>query len=174
VHARVDRDLRVGAVVDDDDVADGLQLVHQRPEQRQQRPVDEDDLVLGVVGDVDQLLGEQPDVQRVQHPPGARRGQVELQVAPGVPAERADPAVRGDLQGVQDRGEAAHPGRPLGDRRGRLAGGLGRHDPLVAEVLLGSVEDVGEGEWPVLHQPEHRRSFDYCGVTAEPTCAVRR
>ena len=94
-----------------------LQLVGQRREQRDQRPVDEDDLVLGVVGDVDELLGEQPDVEGVQHPAGARRGQVELQVARGVPAERADPAVRADAQRVEHRGEPAHPHRPLGDGR---------------------------------------------------------
>ena len=37
-------------------------------QQAEQRPVDEDHLVLGVVDDVGELLGEQPDVERVQHP----------------------------------------------------------------------------------------------------------
>ena len=53
-----------GAVVHHHDVAHGLELLEQRPHQLGQRLVDEDDLVLGVVGHVDDLLGEQADVER--------------------------------------------------------------------------------------------------------------
>ena len=99
-------DLGVAAVVHDHDVLDRLHRVDQRPQQRQHGAVDEDDLVLGVVGDVGQLLGEQPHVERVQHPAGAGRGEVQLQVALAVPAERADPAVGADARGCPGRRRA--------------------------------------------------------------------
>src|SRR5690606_40045064 len=47
------------------------------------------------------------------------------------------------------------PLRPLGDGRAALAAGARGHDALVPEVLLGAVEDVGQGERPVLHESEH-------------------
>ena len=57
------------AVVHHDDVPHGLERVEQRP---RAAPSSERstkiDLVLGVVDDVGELLGEQPDVERVQHP----------------------------------------------------------------------------------------------------------
>ena len=158
----------VGAVVDHDDVPDGAQLRPQGQEHRQQRAVDEHDVVLGVVGDVDQLLGEQPDVERVQHPAGARGGEVELQVRGGVPAERGDPPVGRDAQRVQRRRQPAHPHGPVGHRRRDLALRRGRDDRLVAEQLLGTVEDVRQGQRPVLHESTHRDSLI---VSA---CAVSR
>ena len=144
-----------GSVVDHDDVLDRVQLVGQRHEQRQQRAVDEDDLVLRVVDDVDQLVGEQPDVEGVQHASGARCGEVQLQVPPGVPAERAHPRVRTEAQVVQHRGQPAHAVGPVGDGGAAFLPDLCRDDLLVAEELFGPVEDVGEDEGAVLHQAEH-------------------
>ena len=50
---------------DRDHGVDGLQPGQHRGEQRNQRHVDDDDLVLGLVGDELDLFGEQPDVQGV-------------------------------------------------------------------------------------------------------------
>ena len=105
----------------------------QREQQRRQRPVDEDHLVLGVVDDVGELLGEQPDVERVQHPPGARRGEVQLEVAGGVPAERGHPAVGGDAEGVEHAAEAAGAVGPLAVGLVLGATPRGRRDPLRRE-----------------------------------------
>ena len=60
----------------------------------QGRRVDEQPGILGVVDDVDDLVGEQPRIHRMQH--GARAGHAveQLEVAMGVPAERADPVTR--------------------------------------------------------------------------------
>ena len=127
----------------------------QGHEQRQQRPVGEDDLVLGVVGDVGQLLGEQPDVQRVQHPPGARRGEVQLHVPGGVPRERADPAVGADAEGVQHAAEPPGAVRPLRVRDPRDAGRAVRGDRPAAEVLLGVPEDRVDRQGEVLRRPAH-------------------
>ena len=146
----------VRAVVDHHDVPHGGQLLAKGPEHRQQRAVDEDDVVFGVVGDVDQLLGEQPDVEGVQHPAGARCGEVELEVRGGVPAEGRDAAVGGHAQGVERRREPADADGALGDRGRRLTAHRGRDHRLVPEQLLGSVQDVRKGQWPVLHEPAHR------------------
>ena len=77
-------------VADDDEALDRLQLVDHACEHRHERVVDDHDLVLGVVDDVRELLGEQPDVQRVQHRAEARDREVRLEVLLRVPAERAD------------------------------------------------------------------------------------
>ena len=145
----------VRAVVDHDHVPDRVQLRPQRQEHRQRRAVDEHDVVLGVVRDVDLLLGEQPDVERVQHAAGARGGEVELQVRRGVPHERPDASVGRDAA-VQRRGEPPHPHGPVRHRRRDLALRRGRDDRLVAEQLLGTVEDVRQGQRPVLHESAHR------------------
>ena len=128
MHARVVGDLVVAAVVHHDDVLDGLEAVDQRPEELQQRAIDEDDLVLGMVGDVDDVVREQPDIQGVQDAPAARCREVELEVARGVPGERPDAAVGGDLQRVEHAGQ---PARALGP----LA--VGRpHDPVAWTVAI--------------------------------------
>ena len=101
------------AVVHEDHVADRVELVHERPDQPGHRVVEEDDLVLGVVDDVGELLGEQPQVECVRHPAGARRGEVELEVACGVPGERGDAAVGADAEAVEDATEEACALAPL-------------------------------------------------------------
>ena len=76
--------------------------------------------VLGVVRDVGELLGEQPDVERVQHGAHRRHREVGLEVLGVVPLERADPLVPGDAQPAQGVGE---PGRA--PARGRRTSGSG-------------------------------------------------
>ena len=153
-------DLGGGAVVDDDEPPDVRHLVGQRPQHPEQRPLDEDHLVVGVVDDVDELLGEEPDVERVQHPAGAGHGEVQLEVHRGVPAEGADPGVVGDPELLQRGRGAAYPLRPVrvgtgGDGPADTVAG----DRFVTEHLLGPVEHVGQGERPVLHLSEHGRAF---------------
>ena len=52
--------------------------VEQRGEQRNDRAINKDHLVIGVVHDIGQLLREQPDVQRVQHSTGTWSGEIQL------------------------------------------------------------------------------------------------
>jgi hypothetical protein len=80
-------------VVHDDDVTDRLHLIDEGPQDPEEAAVRENDLVLSMIGDVDHLICEQADVERVQHPPGTRSGEVQLQVTGGVPCERGDPPV---------------------------------------------------------------------------------
>ena len=93
-------------------------------EQRQQRPVDEHDLVLGVVDRVDQLLGEVADVERVHHPSGAGDREVQREVAGGVPREGADPAVGGDVERVERGRDAAGVVAHVGERAALEAGAV--------------------------------------------------
>ena len=85
------RQLREVALAHHDVVLDGLELVDVLRERVHERAVHEDHLVLRVVDHVDELLGEQPDVQGVQHGPHARRREVGLEVVLGVPGERRHP-----------------------------------------------------------------------------------
>ena len=145
------------AVVHDHEMPQPFERGHQRCEQPEQRLVGEDHLVIGVVDDVGQLLGEQPDVERVEDTTGTRRREVQLEVACGVPGERCHPAVVGDAERVED---AAQPPGALGPLR--IGGPFEsrprrRHDLLVAEVLLGPIEQVRDRERNVLHQPLHER-----------------
>jgi hypothetical protein len=121
----------------------------------QQRIVDADDLVLGVVGDPGDLLGVQPDVQRVQHRAHARHREVQLEVAPGVPGERPHPVARPHADGAQRVGET---GAPLSEVRVRLAvHALGRpgRDAAAREVRRRPFQQPGEDEGIVLHEAAH-------------------
>jgi hypothetical protein len=123
--------------------------------QGEQRTVDEDHLVVGVVDDVGELLGEQADVEGVQDSPRARRGEVELEVAGGVPGERGHAPVGGDPEIVEHPAELAGAGCPLPyvvrSRPSPVAG----DDALVRVILLSPLEDVGNRQWNVLHQALH-------------------
>jgi hypothetical protein len=65
-----------------------------------------------VGGDVADLIGREPDVQRVQHRAHGRDGQVGLEVLGVVPHERADPLVAVDAKRAQ---RVRQPRRPLAD-----------------------------------------------------------
>ncbi len=147
--------LVAATVVGHHHVADGLERLEQGPQQPGQGPVDEDDLVLGVVHDVGDLLGEEPDVECVQHPTRARCGEVELQVAGGVPTEGGDAPVCGDAQLVEHPAEAPGPVGPLAVGLALDATGRRRDHVLLGEQGLGSIEEVVEGERSVLHEPLH-------------------
>jgi hypothetical protein len=155
VDARVVGDLGRGAVVHHDHVPDRVERAGQLPERAEQRAVDEHHVVLGVVDDERQLLREQPDVQRVQDPAGARGGPVEREVVGGVPGERADPGVGGHVERVQHATDPAGAVGPLRDRGAHAAGDGAPDQFLVAVQPLEPVEDGGQGERVVLHQTSH-------------------
>ena len=146
----------------DDDVFDGGQRRKLRREKRNQGRVDDDHAVLGVIGDMDQLLGEQTNVQGVEH--SAHRGdrQVRLEVLGVVPHERGDSLVALDAepaQGVRELSTA------LADVSvGHTArAGLGPRDNLGGAVNGGTVaEKLSNGEGGVLHGAQH--GLLLCGV----------
>jgi hypothetical protein len=128
---------------------------HQLGEWCGERVVDDDHLVLCVVGDVDQLLGEQPDVQGVQDGAGARHRQVQLEVLGVVPHERPDALVRVDPQAPQGVREAPAVRAQLSE--GLAAGplrGPGHH--LGHAVHRGAVvEDPRDEQGRLLHGAAH-------------------
>ncbi len=66
------------AVVHQHQMLEVGERVEQRGEQRDDRAINKDHLVIGVVHDVGQLLREQPDVQRVQHSAGTWSSEIQL------------------------------------------------------------------------------------------------
>ena len=95
---------RAGLGVDravDDDVADLGQVGEQLGERRGEGVVDDDDLAAAVVRDVDELLGEEPDVEGVEHRPHRRHGEVGGEVLGVVPHERGDALVTGDAEAAE-------------------------------------------------------------------------
>ena len=84
-------------------VLDAVEARHLAGERR----IEEDDPVLGVIDDVAEVLLEQADVERVEHRAHRGHGEVQLEVAEGVPAERGDPVAGADAELVQRRGETA-------------------------------------------------------------------
>jgi hypothetical protein len=63
--------------------------------------VDEDRAVVGVLDDVGEIFERQPDVERVEHPPGARHREVALEVAVVVPRQGGDPLPGRDAERVE-------------------------------------------------------------------------
>ena len=143
------------ALADDHEVLDGLELGRHPGQEGDEGGVDEDHPVLGVVGDVGQLLGEQPEVQRVEH--GAHRGdgQVGLEVLLGVPGEGGDPVALPDAEAGQGRGQPVGPVGHLGEAGPPARLALERHHLAPAEHAPAVPEDRRDGEREVLHRREH-------------------
>jgi hypothetical protein len=80
----------VRAVGHDDDAFEGLERRCELLDQRHERKVREQILIFRVVRDVDQLLGEEPRVQRVAHRAQAHDPVPSLDVAVRVPGQRRD------------------------------------------------------------------------------------
>ena len=106
VHRAVAEHRRV-ALADHDVGLDRREVVDDRRERGQQAAVHDDDLVLGVVDDVHQLLGGQPDVQRVHDRAHAGDRVVGLEVLLVVPAEGSHRIAVPDAQFGQRAGQPA-------------------------------------------------------------------
>ena len=146
----------MGAVGHDHDMLHRLELVVHAFDDRHQVEVDEDDLILGMVGDVGHMLGRQARVQRVQHGADAGDAEVELEMPIGVPGDGADPVAELDAQPLQRFGEllgalvrvlvAVAMDRPLDGARHDLDVGIGGGR---------IVDDLRDQQRTVLHQTQH-------------------
>ena len=154
------RELGEVALAHHDVVLDGLELVDVLGERVDERAVDEDHLVLRVVDHVDELLGEQPDVQGVQHGPHARRREVGLEVVLAVPGERRHPVAVAHPELAQPAAQPVDALAHLGVGRARRPVVRERHDLGVAVHAPHPLQDELERQrMVVLHQPfEHRSS----------------
>ena len=111
----------VGTVGQRDPVLDGFGAPGHGLDQRQESHVEEQHLVFGVVGDVDDLVRVQPRVQSVQHDARAADAEVQLHVAVAVP------------------GQCGHAFTLLNTQRGQRVGHAAR---APGDFLVGGAVDV--------------------------------
>ena len=143
-------------ITDDDVVLDARQLGRELRQHGDERAVHDDDLVFGVVHDVHELVGEEPDVERVEHAAHARDREVGLEVLLGVPREGGDPITGVHAQAAQRGGEPVDVVRHLGEGRAPARLALEGHDLAVAEDRSAVAEDHPDREGKVLHRRKHR------------------
>ena len=133
---------------------DGLERGFELFDQRQEGCVEEQRRVLGMVGDVSDLLGEQPGIDGVADGADAGDGVVELEVAVAVPGQRGHPVSRLD----------AEPDQRIGEPADALAGSAvavaveaafhGLRNDLDVGIDLGCIVDhAGNQQRPIHHQP---------------------
>ena len=120
-------------------------------QRRQQRGIHKHHLVLGVVGDIHNLIGKQANIQRMQHAARAWRAEVDLQEAIGVPGEGRHPAIWADVEPIQrvgqSRGALDHVGVGVAVHAGcRFGGNL-----LARRQLPHALQEVGQRQ-RVVHQ----------------------
>ncbi len=146
----------VGAVGHDHDVLHGLELLPHALDDRQQVQVDENDLILGMVGDVGHVLGRQPRIDGVQDGADAGDAEIELEMAVAVPGNGAHPVAELDAQPLQGLGKlvGALGGIPVAVAVDRPFDGA--RDDLDIGVIGGRiVDDLRDQQRTVLHQAEH-------------------
>ena len=129
-------------------------------EQRDERSVDDHGAVVGVVGDVGEVVRVEAEVERVQDEAAARNAEVRLVVLPVVPAQRRDAVAALEPELPQRDRELLRAGQRLGV--GRAVKGLVREpadDLAAAEVRLRPPQQVRERQREVHHQAVHRCAF---------------
>ena len=94
-------DLLTSAGIEDHEALNRLQLMRDRLQQRNQRSVYKNHVVLGMVDDVNELLLWQSNIQGVADGAGQRHTEVKFQMFEAVPGESADTISRLDAQSFQ-------------------------------------------------------------------------
>jgi hypothetical protein len=126
-------------------------------EQRDQHVVHDDDAVVGVVGDVGDLGGGKPQVERVGDRARQRDPEVGLEVLAVVPHQGRHAIALGDAGADQGPRE---PPRPLHHgavgRAGQALVGPARHHLAVGHPALGAVDDQIDRQRNVHHRAGHR------------------
>ena len=133
--------------------------VRELPVQRQQDVVDDQEAVLRVGGDPAELVGRQPQVQRVHHAAGRRNAEVALQVRMVVPAQRghAVAALQAELQQRRGRGARARGVLAVAVAAQRLVG-QPRDDLVAREDRARALEHVVQRQADVHHRGLHGSS----------------
>ena len=128
-----------------------LQFVHHSSQQRNQRSVHQDHVVFGVVDHVGELLGEETDVQRMQHGAHARDGKVGFEMFLVVPLESGDTVAGTDAQSFQRGGELFGSFRNVRKAGPSSVVPLEGHDLTVCEDPLAMAKDGSDGKRFILH-----------------------
>ena len=149
------------------DMAHTLHLRQQLFHGGQQVEVDEEELILGVVHDVDDLLGKEPRIDRVADRTHAGDAVVEFEVAVAVPGQRADAVAGLDAEREQRLGHLlrALVGVAVGVAVDRPFDGAG-DDLGIAVVEGGMLDELRNQKRAVLHEAEHRASLLSCRLAA--------
>src|SRR5437667_12887267 len=109
--------------------------------QREKVLIHEDNGVLGMVGNVSDLVRRQAKVQRVQHGAVAGRAQIHLQMGVRVPRESRDPVSRFCSEFLEDIGQSAGAAVEISVRVTMGASTSSRHDLLLPEEEARPVEN---------------------------------
>ena len=143
----------------------GFELLHQG----QECEIEEQRRVLGVVGDVGDLLGEEARVDGVADGADAGDGIVELEVAVAVPGQGRHPVARLDAEADEGVGELADPLPRLGIAVAMQAAlDRLRYDLHVGIDVGGIVDHAGDQQRPIHHEPaQHGRPSLVCFVATE-------
>ena len=139
------------------DVANARQLGQQLLDRGQQVEVDEQELVLGVIDDVDDLLGEQARVDGVADRTHAGDAVIQLEMPVAVPGQGADAVARLDAQRRERLRHLLrpHPGISVGIAVEAAFQGP-RYDFSVAVIEGGVLDELLDQQRPILHEAEHR------------------
>ena len=148
---------------------DGLESGGDLLDQRQEGRIEEQRRVLGVVGDVGDLLGEQPRVDGVADGADAGDGVVELEVAVAVPGQRRDPVAGLDAEPDQRVRQPADALARLGVAVAMEAAfdGLGHH--LHVGIDVGRKVDHARDQ----QRPVHHHSAQHTHILPGMLCCGR-
>jgi len=87
----------------------GSELIRHRGQQGNQIFIDKDYFIFGVVDHVNQLIGEEPQIDGMQYRPAAGYSKIELKMAVIVPGKRTNPIAGLDIQQLEDICQPADP-----------------------------------------------------------------
>src|SRR5579862_6828463 len=153
----------------EDDPALLGQLRQEALDQWDERRLDEQEPVRGMIDDVDDLLVEQARVDRVAHRADAGYAVIELEMAISVPGQGADPVARLDAEAQQRPRELFCPGFGIGVGVAMDRAFYGpRHHLGIGVIERGVRDDLRDQQRPLRHQPEHRFLPPYRGVVLWP------
>ena len=105
-----------------------------------------------MVDDVRQLLGEQPNVEGVQHASGAWCSKVQLKVSCGVPCECRHSTIVRNAELLKHCAHLTSAVCPLRIRGALKASASCSHDGLMTEILFSSIKKMQDTQGHVLHQ----------------------
>jgi hypothetical protein len=135
---------------------DRLDPMSDRLDQRKEGQVEEQRLVFGVVGDVDDLIRVQARVERVKDRAGPGHRVVELHVAMAVPRQRRDTVAALDAETGERVGHPARACRQFAIGRAMdVALDPSRHDLLLAMVALGVDQQRRDQQRQLHHRTVH-------------------
>ena len=134
-----------------DDVFDRRQLIADPSKQRSDRGVNDDHLVPSVVDDIGELLGKEPNVQRVKHRSHTRNRQVGLHVRLVVPHKGANSISVTDSQTGKCGGQLISPIGNFGEGGNGIVGPVERRNRGLRMNCSTVLQNRTDCQWKILH-----------------------